>query len=50
LSLVRTFRSTSGVGAYCRSTVSRASFFNLGGGDTDISLEMSYRRSIFKVV
>jgi hypothetical protein len=48
--LVRTFRSTSGVGACCRSTVSRASFFNLSGGDMDISLETSYRRSIFKVV
>jgi hypothetical protein len=43
MSLVRTFRSTSGVGTCCRSTISRASFLNLSGGDADISLETSYR-------
>jgi hypothetical protein len=49
-SLVRIFRSTSGVGACCRSTVSRASFFDLRGGDTNVRFEMLYHRSIFKVV
>jgi hypothetical protein len=30
--------------------VSRASFFNLNSGDADISLEMSYCRSILKMI
>jgi hypothetical protein len=49
-SLVRTFQSTSGVGTCCRSTISRAYFFNLSGSDADISLETSYCRSILKLV
>jgi hypothetical protein len=49
-SLARTFRSTPGVGTCCRSTVSRASFFNMSSGDTDISLKTSYHRSILEVV
>jgi hypothetical protein len=44
------FRSTPGAGTCCGSTVSRTSFFNLSGGDTDVSLKTSYRWRIFKVV
>jgi hypothetical protein len=40
-SLSRTLRSTSGVGACCRSTVSRTSFFNLSSCDADVGLEAS---------
>jgi hypothetical protein len=32
--LVRTFRSTPGVGTCCGSAVSRTSFFDLCSGDT----------------
>jgi hypothetical protein len=48
--LTRTFRPTPRVGTCCRSTISRAPFFNLSSGDAYISLEMSYRRSILKLV
>jgi hypothetical protein len=49
-SLARMFRSTPGVGICRRPTISGTSFFNLGGGDTNISLKTSYRRRIFEVV
>jgi hypothetical protein len=48
--LMRTFRSTPRVRTCCRSTITRASFFNLSGGDADVSLETSYHRIIFKLV
>jgi hypothetical protein len=48
--LSRGFRLTPGVGTCCHSNVSSASFFNLSGGDADIRLETSYRKSILKLV
>jgi hypothetical protein len=49
-SLARTLRSSSGIGTYCRSTVSRASFLDLSSCDTDVGLEAPDRWRIFKVV
>jgi ABC-type maltose transport system permease subunit len=34
--LTRTFRSTPGVETCCGPAISRASFFDLGGGDTNV--------------
>jgi hypothetical protein len=48
--LARMFQSAPGVGTYCGSTVPRTSFFNLGGGDADVSLKTSYHWRIFEVV
>jgi hypothetical protein len=48
--LARMFRSTPGVGTCCGSAVSKTSFFNLGGGNTEVSLKTSYRQRIFEVV
>jgi hypothetical protein len=48
MSLARMFQSTPGVGTCSRSAVSRASFFNLSGGDADVSLETLYRRGVLK--
>jgi hypothetical protein len=50
MSLARTFRSTPGVETCFGSAVSRTSFFDLGGGDTNDGLKMSDRLRIFKVV
>jgi hypothetical protein len=49
-SLARTLRSASGIGTCCRSTVSGASFLDLGSCNTDIGLEAPDRWRIFKVV
>jgi hypothetical protein len=49
-SLVRTFRSTPGIGTCCGSTVPRTSFFNMSDDDADVSLKTSYHRRIFEVV
>jgi hypothetical protein len=49
-SLARTFQSTSRVGTCYRSAVSRTSFSDLGGDDTNIGLGTSNRRRIFEVV
>jgi hypothetical protein len=49
-SLVRTFRSTPGVGTCCRSAVSRASFFDLCSGDVNVGLKMSDCWRIFEVI
>jgi hypothetical protein len=49
-SLARTFRSAPGIRTCCGSTISRTSFFDLGGSDADVSLKTSYRRKIFEVV
>jgi hypothetical protein len=38
---VRSLRSASGVGTCCSSAVSGASFFDLGGRNTDVGLEAS---------
>jgi hypothetical protein len=43
------FRSAPGVRACGRSAVSRASFFDLSGGDADMSLETPYCRSVLKL-
>jgi hypothetical protein len=48
-SLARMFRFTPGVGACDRSAVSRVSFFNLSGGDADMSLETPYHMSVLKL-
>jgi hypothetical protein len=50
VSLAGMFRSAPGIGTCRGSTISRTSFFNLGGGDVDVSLETSYCRRIFRVV
>jgi hypothetical protein len=50
MSLARTFRSSSGIITCHRSTVSRASFFDLSSCNTDIGLEASDLWRIFKVV
>jgi hypothetical protein len=42
--------SALGIGICCGSTVSKTSFFDLGSGDTDVSLKTSYLRRIFEVV
>jgi hypothetical protein len=44
------FRSALGIGTCRGSTVSRTSFFNLGSGDADVSLETSHCKRIFEVV
>jgi hypothetical protein len=49
-SLARTLRSASGIGTCRRSTVSRASFLDLSGCNTDIGLEAPDCWRIFKVV
>jgi hypothetical protein len=49
MSLARMLQSASRVRACDRSAVSRASFFNLSGGDADMSLETSYCRSVLKL-
>jgi hypothetical protein len=49
-SVERAFRSTPGVGTCYGSTVSRTSFFDLGGGNTNVGLETSDRWRIFEVV
>jgi hypothetical protein len=49
-SLARMFRSAPGVRTCCGSTVSRASFFDLGSGNVNIYLKTLDRRRIFKVV
>jgi hypothetical protein len=41
MSLARMFRSAPGTRTCCGSTVSRASFFDLGSGDANVSLKMS---------
>jgi hypothetical protein len=48
-SLARMFRHALGVRACGQSAVSRASFFDLSGGDADVSLETPYCRSILKL-
>jgi hypothetical protein len=48
-SLARTLRSASGIGTCCRSTVSGASFLDLGSCNTDIGLEAPNCWRIFKV-
>jgi hypothetical protein len=50
VSLVGMFRSTPGVGTRYGSTVSRASFFDLGSGDANVSLKTLYAGKIFEVV
>jgi hypothetical protein len=42
--LARMFRSAPG------PTISKTSFFDLGGGDMDVSLETLYHKRIFEVV
>jgi hypothetical protein len=49
-SLARTFQSTPGVDSCWGSTVSRTSFFDLSGGDTNIGLETSDRWRVFEVI
>jgi hypothetical protein len=49
-SVVRMFRSAPRVRTCCGSTVSRASFFDLGSGDVSVCLKTSDRRRIFEVV
>jgi hypothetical protein len=49
-SLARMFRSTPGIKTCRGSTVSRASFFDLGNGDADVGLKASYHWRIFEVV
>jgi hypothetical protein len=41
MSLARIFRSAPGTRTCCESTVSRASFFDLGSSDANVSLKMS---------
>jgi hypothetical protein len=48
--LVRMFRYAPRVRTYGGSAISMTSFFDLGGGDTDISLKTSYRWRILEVV
>jgi signal transduction histidine kinase len=49
-SLARMYRSTPRVGTYCRSNVSRTSFFDLCSGDMNVGLETSDRWRIFEVI
>jgi hypothetical protein len=42
--------SASGVGTCCRSAVSRTSFFDLSGCNTDIGLEAPDHWGIFEVI
>jgi hypothetical protein len=48
-SLARVFRSALGVRACSRSTISSTSFFDLSGGDANMSLEAPYCRSVFEL-
>jgi hypothetical protein len=48
-SLVRMLRSAPGIRACIRSTVSKASFFYLSGGDAEVGLETSHYRSVFEL-
>jgi hypothetical protein len=50
MSLVRTLRSASGIGTWCRSTISGTSFIDLNSYNTDVGLEAPDRWRIFKVV
>jgi hypothetical protein len=46
---VRMLRFAPGIRACIRSAVSRASFFNLSGGDAEVGLETSHYRSVFEL-
>jgi hypothetical protein len=50
MSLTRTHRSASGVGACCGSAVSRTSFFDLSGCNVDVGLEALNHWEIFEVI
>jgi hypothetical protein len=49
-SAVRMFRSAPRIRTCCGSTVSRASFFDLGSGDANVILKASNHWRIFEVV
>jgi hypothetical protein len=50
VSVARMFRSAPRVRTCCGSIISRASFFDLGSGDANVSLKTSDHRRIFEVV
>jgi hypothetical protein len=50
VSAMRMFQSAPRIRTCCGSTISRASFFDLGRGDANVSLKASDRWRIFEVV